>query len=168
MRTHRFLVSAALVSALALLGAGTAWADPLGPQGPRGDGPMRMERMLGQLDLTDAQREQIETILDVHRNAAAGQRADLHAARAALADRIHADVFDEQAIRDAAAAVATIEVDIALSRATLLQQVRGVLTPEQQDRLEQLHERRFRHMSDGAGPWHEGHRRRHPRPGVGS
>lgn len=109
---------------------------PGGPMGGPGDvlGPM----MLGRLDLSDAQREQVRTIVESHRDELRelGERG-MHA-RQALEAAVMANVFDEAAIRAAAAEVGVVEADMAVARARISAEVHQVLTAEQQAKLEQL------------------------------
>jgi len=142
--------------ALALMLAPAALAQPSGrPMGPGpggpGPGPGRgpnLERMTQQLDLTDQQRDQIREILDNHRDGAQKLDQEMRAARDTLHDAIHAEVFDETAIRDAAAAVSLLEADRAVDMARTLSQVRQVLTPEQREKLAEMQQTRREHRQD--------------------
>ncbi|MGB6001831.1 MAG: hypothetical protein WBI00_15230, partial [Thermoanaerobaculia bacterium] len=77
-------------------------------------------------------------------------------ARQALHDQIHAD-FNEEAIRQAAAAVADIEEELAVSRALMFQEVQKILTPEQQTEMREM----IKTMRDFREDW--GGRHRGPR-----
>jgi protein CpxP len=94
--------------------------------------------MLGRLDLSDAQKEQVRTIVESHRDELRelGERG-MHA-RQALEAAVMANVFDEAAIRAAAAEVGVVEADMAVARARISAEVHQVLTAEQQAKLEQL------------------------------
>ena len=109
-------------------------ARPQGLGGPGGGGMHRghgMERMLELLDLSEQQREEIHAILDVYKPEFETQTDLMKVAREALHNQIQADLFDEAAIRQAAANVATIEADLAVLRARVTNDVRPILTPEQ-------------------------------------
>ena len=85
----------------------------VGPMGMLGTAaPMIMER----LNLTDAQRDQVKSVIDAHRTIS-GPSAIARAAHRALEAVISADTVDEPAIRARSADVATIEADMALMRA---------------------------------------------------
>jgi len=90
---------------------------------------------LAELDLSDDQKSRIASILKRDRSQIQQQVDALRNARTDLADAIHADSFDEAAVREASAAVATAETEMAVTRARLVQEVRAVLTPEQRDTL---------------------------------
>src|SRR5207249_610369 len=87
-----------------------------GPMGP--DGPLGMLRMLGpQLNLTDAQKEQIKTIAESHREEwkALGDRERL--AHEALTAAIMADTMDEALIRSKSAELGVVQADVAVASA---------------------------------------------------
>lgn len=118
-----------------------------GPGGPLGIlGPAARA-----LELTDAQHEQIRGVMESHKTAFESLGPKLAEARKALHDAITADVVDEAAIRAQAAAVAAIEADEAVLRATVHSEVVKVLTAEQQERLKTLKaegERRMQERSE--------------------
>lgn len=136
------------------LGLATAFAQPRGPMGPRGMGPdgmgpgMRgraahgaMQRMglpLGQLGLTEAQRDQVRTILESHRDEARAMGEKLRAARQALRAAETADKLDEGAIRTAHKALSDLGEDAAVQRARVRAEVWNVLTAEQKTRANEL------------------------------
>lgn len=94
--------------------------------------------MLGRLDLTDAQKERVKTIVDAHRDEvkAIGDRA--MKARTALQAAITGDTFDEAAVRTKAADVAAVDTDAAVARARVFNEVYQILTPDQQKQLKTL------------------------------
>lgn len=108
-----------------------------GPQGP--GGPMGLPRALvEQLDLTDAQREQIRGLVQQHEAEARqlGERVGkaLHAQQQAIT----AEVFDESAIRAAAAEVSAAQADMAVFQGRVHAEVYQVLTAEQQAKAREL------------------------------
>jgi len=136
----------AVVIVLALLAA------PVLAQGPPGhghrsghfrgaDNPMH-ERMLEQLDLTDDQREQVEQLMTDHRSAMKDRRELMRTHRKEMRDLVHAEDFDEAAIRDAAMVIAEAEAEMAVERARLRQEIHKVLTPEQQEKAAEMLEKR--------------------------
>ena len=98
--------------------------------------------MLDQLNLTDAQRDQVKNIVDSHRTdlQALGER--LGTARRSLESAVSADVTDEAAIRARAGDVAAVDADMAVMRARIRSQVLQILTSEQQTTLKNLEARR--------------------------
>jgi len=132
------------------MGRGGPMGGPMGFLGPM--------RFLGrQLGITDAQRDQMKTIMQSHRTElqALGQRA--RDARQALQAAVTADTVDDNAIRQASAGVAAVEADMAVARAHIHAEIWQVLTPDQQAKAKALQaqfgERR-----------QERQQRRHPKP----
>lgn len=98
-----------------------------------------MLRMLGpQLNLTDAQKEQIKSIADAHRDEwkALGDRERL--AHEALTAAIMADTIDEALIRSKSAELGVVQADVAVASARARAEVWQILTPEQQARATEM------------------------------
>ena len=97
---------------------------------------------LRELNLTDAQREQVKQIVDSRQQElrAIGERA--MAAREALHAATTSPSFDEGLIRAKAAEMASIEADLAVSRARNFADVFQLLTPEQQAKVKELNDSR--------------------------
>jgi Spy/CpxP family protein refolding chaperone len=148
------LVSAALVfaqtqpSAQVQGGRGMRGMGPMGPGGMRGRGPMGPggimgpgglmgpEMFLGQLGLTDAQREQIQQIRQSHREEVQALAQEGGPAREALRTAILN--ADANAIQNAGTAVASEIVKGALLAAKVQAEVQSVLTDEQRTKLKDL------------------------------
>jgi len=157
------IVGAALVLpllALLLMGGSTLiLAQPQGPGGGFKDrGPM-LERVIENLELSPGQLEELQELLAENREEHRAQWEVVETARQALHDQIHAADFNEGAIRQAAAAVADIEEELAVSRALMFQEVQQILTPEQQAQMREMIKtmRAFRDEWSGR---HRGHRGR--------
>ena len=97
-----------------------------------------VQHMAQQLGLSADQTQQVQGIFANHKAELSAQRTQLKTARTALFDAIHADTFDENAVRAASANVAQVEADIAVSRAKIASEVRNVLTPDQQAKAKEL------------------------------
>ena len=103
----------------------------------RGVGPMGMIRMgLGQLDLSDEQKQQVKTILGNHKGDFQALRDRGLPARRALADAIAGG--DEAAIRQHSADLSAVQTDTALLAARVRGEVFKILTPEQQQKAQEL------------------------------
>jgi protein CpxP len=91
-----------------------------------------------ELNITDAQKAQIKTIADSHRNEwkALGDRA--RTAHVALQQAVTADTVDEGLIRQRSAEVAAVDADMAVARARAHAEVFQVLTPEQKTQAKTL------------------------------
>jgi periplasmic protein CpxP/Spy len=103
-----------------------------GPGGPLGGLPLR------ELNLTDAQREQVRAIVEPREaeTRAIGERAT--AARQALHAATTSASFDEGLVRARAAELAAVEADLAVSRARIYADVFQMLTPEQQAKAKEI------------------------------
>jgi len=136
MKTSKAIILTAIcLSVLLSLTVPTALARP--GEGPHGRNHPPLHELLGDLGLSDLQQSAVEQLIAERRS---GRQDDMQQARAAhdgLREAVHAEPFDEQAIRAAAAAVAALELERALERAAFLQELRTILTPEQAEQLEQ-------------------------------
>ena len=151
--TKRILVAAGLVAALAVGTTLTFAQGPGGPggprmrgpaaqgpgmpgepRGPRGRGP-RVDFGLRGVELTDAQREQVRSIMQSHRAEFETVGRALGEAHRAFAEATRAGTVDEAAIRNQATAVATAMADEAILRSKVRAEVHALLTPEQQQQL---------------------------------
>lgn len=114
-------------------------ARPHGPGGGFGffAGPM-FEHVAERLELTPEQQEQIRFTLDEYKPQMESHRELMGEARGALRDQIHADLFEESAIRRAAAAVAELEADFAVTQALIMNDFRQILTAEQQAEAKEM------------------------------
>jgi protein CpxP len=120
----------------------------MGPGGPgRGFGPGPGGRfgMLGelghglrQLDLSDAQREQVRGVMDSHRAGFQALGDRMRTVQEALDAVVTADSVDESAIRARSADVAAVQADAAVLRAKLHQEIYSLLTAEQQAKAKEL------------------------------
>ncbi len=122
------------------LATAPALAQPPGPPGHSRHGwapGFPFERILESLNLTAEQHTAVDKIVSAQRGAAPAERERFMTARKALMEQVHAETFDEQAIRQAAAAVAALEADRAVEQAKTLGEIRAVLTPEQRTQLKE-------------------------------
>jgi Spy/CpxP family protein refolding chaperone len=106
----------------------------MGRGGPMGfGGPMGMFGLLGaDLDLTDAQKQQIKSIAESHKEEWQAFADRARTARQALDAAVRADTVDEALIRAKHAEVAAIEADMAVAAARARAEIWPILTPEQQ------------------------------------
>lgn len=106
---------------------------PGGPGGPGGAGlPLR------ELELTDAQREQVKGIFDSNKDEFQAIGARLKTARQAQMAAVQAQPVDEASIRAKSAELGAVEADAAVLRAKVHSAVFQVLTPEQQEKAKSL------------------------------
>jgi protein CpxP len=124
--------------------------------GPWGRGPrahaMALGFALGQLDLTAAQREQVQAILQQHRAERQVLAQQARAARLALNQAVEAPTVDEGAIKAASASLGEVHTQMALMRARVRSEVLQVLTPEQRAKAEALKAERAERMKQRRAP----------------
>jgi Spy/CpxP family protein refolding chaperone len=158
-KRNRRITLIALAAAAALVIAPTLIlaqrGDGHGPHHGRGH---MIERIFERLDLTDDQQEAVHNTMMGHREQTRQLHEEKIAKRRALGQAIHADFFDESAVRQAAADVAAVDADLAVMRAQMFQEINKVLTAEQRERMKELIEDwhfmadEFRGRRSGKGP----------------
>ena len=139
----RLLAAVGLAAILGGTATATLAQPPAGP-GPHGPGrgarggPSRFGDLgLRGIDLTDAQRDQVRTIMQSHQEATEAARTKLRGAHRALAEATRAETIDEAAIRARSADVGTAMADEAILSAKIRGEVLAILTPEQQATLKE-------------------------------
>ena len=129
---------AALVGAGALYAQGPRVRQGFGGRGPGGPGRGQMMLPLGQLDLTEAQRTQVRQLAEQHRTSMRSLMERMRTAADARRQAIEAVPVDEGRIRAAMQELAQAQADLAVQQARMQSDVYGLLTPEQQERVQQL------------------------------
>jgi Spy/CpxP family protein refolding chaperone len=144
----------------ALLGGGAltahAFLDPPGdcadpPAGRMAPSGKHFARMAEVLKLSDAQKEQVQSVLTAEQERVAPLREKLAENRKALRQAAEAETFDEAAVQSLAATRASLEAEMLVAHARARNQIRTILTSEQRELAEKLkpsrHERRgHRHL----------------------
>ena len=148
LRNFRILTLGAVV-VLTVVGGAMVVAQGPGPRGPRGDGqgiggglPLR------ELELTEAQRAQVQQLTQQHREATRAVFERAQTVREAQRQAMEALPFNESSVRAAMAAVAEVEADLAVQQARLQGEIHGLLTTEQQQRLEKIRADREARMKE--------------------
>jgi Spy/CpxP family protein refolding chaperone len=114
-------------------------------QGPGGRGPGMMG--LGQLNLTDDQRAQIQKLMEANRQAHQPEQQKMADAQKALRDAIFADAGpDESAIQTAQAQIQALEPQMAQHRVATEVAIAKILTADQRKQM-----REMPRMGPGAG-----------------
>jgi protein CpxP len=141
------------------LAVGVTYANQQGGQGGGGrmrqgmmmrDGAMAMVRMnLAQLGLSDEQKQQVKTILGNHQGDFQALRQRALPARRALADAVAAG--DETTIRQKSGDLAAVQTDTALLAAKVRAEIFKILTPEQQQKAQDLTKQRQSRMDQRHG-----------------
>ncbi|MBU5615197.1 Spy/CpxP family protein refolding chaperone [Geomonas azotofigens] len=135
-----------LVAVVTLFGAAFAChAMPGGPDAPlpperhASDAPDGFPAHLARvLDLTEAQKKQIGSILSEQRDKGRAKMEKEFELREQLHRLELAPEFNEQAVRGAATALASLETERLVARAKVQARINAVLTPEQRSLAEKL------------------------------
>ncbi len=129
--------------------------------GPGGPGMGGMLPMLGAaLNLTDAQRDQIKTIAQSHRDEWKTLADRARTAHQALQAAVTSGTVDEGLIRQRATEVASVDADMAVARARVFSEVWQILTPDQQAKAKELQTQMQQRMDrrwQGRGQGPKGH-----------
>ena len=143
-RVRKIVVTAGIVAVMAggavaifAQGGPGRGAGALGPGGPGGRG-FAAGFALGQLDLSDAQKQQVRDIMQRHRQQSQPVMDRLQQAMQAQRAAINAVPVNEAAVRQAAAALALVEADVAVDQARMHADIFSILTVEQQEKAKQL------------------------------
>ena len=143
-RVRKIVVTAGIVAVMAggavaifAQGGPGRGAGALGPGGPGGRG-FAAGFALGQLDLSDAQKQQVRDIMQRHRQQSQPVMDRLQQTMQAQRAAINAVPVNEAAVRQAAAALAAVEADMAVDQARMHADIFSILTVEQQEKAKQL------------------------------
>ena len=122
---------------------------------------------LRQLDLTDAQRQEVRATLDQNQTILRATGEQLGRAKQALHEVVTGDWVNESEIRARAEALGLAEGDVAVVRADLYVQLWRILTPAQQLRVQEIEAEMKASREDrrSAGEWMR--QRREGREGRG-
>jgi Spy/CpxP family protein refolding chaperone len=110
-----------------------------------------LDRLAQQLKLKDEQRAQVRTILYTHAKEMIRLQAELATLRLEVPPLLEAEPVDLAKVKQQFLAIATKEADLHLAHVTAMQEIRKVLTPEQQQQFKTLqgrmmHEGRREHQ----------------------
>ena len=154
-RTRVVAFAAILVGALV---AGTAIAQVPDRDGGRRGGPGRFGPFgpdaglpLRALNLTDAQQQQIRSLVEQRREQQQEVMTRLHDAMEAQRKAVDATPVDEQAIRSTTQALVEAQTEVAIQHARLRSEIFALLTPEQQAQAAKLKAEREVRQSDRRG-----------------
>lgn len=133
-------------------GPGGRFGGPGGPGGPMGAlGPLGP--MMRQLDLSDAQQQQLRAVVESHRDEMRAVAERNRPAHEALQHAVTSETFDEGTIRARSADVAAGDADMAVLQARIYSEAVQVLTPDQLTQLKKLQaDMKERRGERGRGP----------------
>lgn len=116
---------------------------PSPPPGQRGPGgPGGEDRPFGQLNLTEQQKQKIESLRDQQREASEPYHNQLRDLREQMSAIVEASAFNEAAARAVIAKEAQLETELKLIRVRTDNAIHNVLTAEQKAKLEDLRRNR--------------------------
>ncbi len=153
MKTKLLVVAS--VMALLLCGAVmVAYAQGPGPEGKAfmggpGHGPGGMGFLARELDLTDAQRAQVKTIMQANRTTMKSVHVQLEQNRAALLAATANGAYDAAKIQALAGQKAQLEAAMTVNHEALMHQIyTQVLTADQQAKAEQLRTQQINRINE--------------------
>lgn len=109
-------------------------------RGHRKHGGRGMGRIFSQLDLTDAQKTQMQQIRESHRQSLQPLMQEIRAKRQEIRQASQGGAFDEALVRQKLTEIAPLEAKLMGERSKLHQEMLAVLTPEQKAKLDQMRE----------------------------
>ena len=129
--------------------------------GPRGGGPMeRITEMAAEIGLDDAQVSEIQTLMEDSRDDGKAIREQLREAKGEMKDLMGAQSPDRAAIMGQIDEISDLKAELKKVRVGTMLDIRGILTPEQFEQLQELRKERR------AERQHDGPRKRGPRGGF--
>jgi Spy/CpxP family protein refolding chaperone len=143
------IVGVLLTGSLALAGPGKCGSSCSGGCDGKRQGAMsyeqheeqmgqRLEAMGTILDLTEEQKNQFETLVNKQWQEKQPLREQMQASRDELREAKHAANFDETDFRAKAARHAELKTEMMVAHAKMKQEMRALLTPEQQEKADKL------------------------------
>lgn len=153
MKNRRIRTMMAVTAGAALLATGlatTAFAQGPGRRGGFGPGAgfggARGGFPLGQLELTETQRQQVRDVMQRHRDEMQQAAQRLRDARDAQRKAIETFPVNEGLIRSTSQTLANAQTDMALVQARVRSEIWTLLTPDQQARAKELQAQRESRM----------------------
>ena len=114
----------------------------IGPGGPGGRGPHALRFALKNLDLSEAQWDDIKALFENERDQLESFHEQMRTLGSELMEQIESDPYDEETVRAKATALAELQVEIAVLRARRSGRIRKILSPEQLSQLEDMKNQR--------------------------
>jgi len=140
MRTINFhkILFVSLLSVATSVGA-QAGAGPM--DGLFGRELFRAEHLASELELNETQRSAVDRLMDQAWDQARPYARQLMEQRKAMRALKHAETFDESAVRAQAVKGAALMTELIVIRARSEVEVRKLLTPQQREKMEKMHDR---------------------------
>lgn len=151
----RLITTAILALALVFGFGGASWGqqgkgqttkDDFGMSMGMGGGMGHGMRMFKGLNLSAQQQKQVKTVIDKHQTEMQALDEKIDAARKSVHEAMHADTFNEQAIRNAHKTLAAEMENMSVLRGKIFSEIRPILTPEQVTQLKTMPRRHMEKM----------------------
>jgi len=119
----------------------------------RGNPGMRLQfflaRLTQQLNLSDVQRTQVQTLLHTHARDVIRLRAEIDTMALDIPPLLETEPVDLAKVKQLIQSIAAKRADLQMARITLIQDIRKLLTPEQQQQFRTMrnHMQGYRGMS---------------------
>ena len=102
-----------------------------------------LQRLMQQVDLTDAQQSEIKSIIETRRTDTENVRQQLLDSRKAMRSLVTGSDYNIEKVRELADQQAKLRAELTVARIDTMHQSLQVLTAEQQDKLAKLREQRM-------------------------
>jgi Spy/CpxP family protein refolding chaperone len=113
----------------------------------------RMDMLADELDITDAQREDIKSIIDEKRPEYKPLVEDLMSKKQALQELVLAEPVDEEAIRQASLEIGAKIAQLSIMASEAVREVRFILSPEQLQKLTELRRKKMEARNKAMARW---------------
>ena len=124
------------------------------PYGMMGPGLRGLKTMI-QLNLSDAQKSEIISIIEKYENEGRSLKRSLREARENCARVLETEPFNEAEVRNALRQTAPIREELLVMRLKMMAELKTVLTAEQRRLFKNLRGKRFERLKARGGTWPE-------------
>jgi len=113
------------------------------------------DKFANQLGLSDSQKTKAKVILQSNKDVVKPMVDNLRAEQKVLQSLLHADDFEESAIRAETAKISAIQADLHVNRAKTDSKLRAILTPAQINILKKIQQKRIHKKEGTSSPTEE-------------
>lgn len=111
----------------------------------------RIAHLTRALDLTDAQQQQVKSLVEGQRPALKGLLQQMASQRAQMLSATRNGQFDQARVQELANQQGQTLANLIVARQELQSQIYNLLTPEQRTKFDQMQQRRLEHMQKWLG-----------------
>lgn len=124
------------------------------PLPDKNGGPLDLQFYL-ELKLSDSQQAKMTKIINKYHDKEKSLKNKMMEARKNLMSVMHMEPFDEAAVRKTFRDASTLEEDVFILRAKMMNELNAVLTLKQKDMLKERKEQKMERFKQHFNPWHE-------------